>query len=91
MLDALIFLWALSCIRRIDLLTGACVVSSLQLAQSVLFPPAPRVGKLGNDLASEGKARRKEEPRGVFWRKRSLVLFCSFRKHLRHKPVKYLV
>ena len=23
---------------------------------------------------------------GVFWRKRSLVLFCSFRNHLRHKP-----
>ena len=35
--------------------TDACVVASLQLAQSVLFPPAPRVGKLGNDV------RRKEE------------------------------
>ena len=30
----------------IDLITGACVVASLQLAHSVLFPPAPRVGKL---------------------------------------------
>ena len=29
----------------IDLITGAFVVASLQLAQSVLFPPAPRVGK----------------------------------------------
>ena len=45
----------------IDLITGACVVASLQLAQSVLFPPAPRVGKLGNDLAPQGAARRKEE------------------------------
>ena len=42
--------------------TGACVVASLQLAQSVLFPPAPRVGKLGNDLAPQGAVvRRKEE------------------------------
>ena len=45
----------------IDLITGACVVASLQLAQSVLFPPAPRVGKLGNDLAPKGAVRRKEE------------------------------
>ena len=45
----------------IDLITGACVVASLQLAQSVRFPPAPRVGKLGNDLAPQGAARRKEE------------------------------
>ena len=45
----------------IDLITGACVIASLQLAQSVLFPPAPRVGKLGNDLAPQGAARRKEE------------------------------
>ena len=29
----------------IVLITGAFVVASLQLAQSVLFPPAPRVGK----------------------------------------------
>ena len=41
--------------------TEACVVASLQLAQSVLFPPAPRVGKLGNDLAAQGAVRRKEE------------------------------
>ena len=41
--------------------TGACVVASLQLAQSVLFPPPPRVGKLGNDLAPQGAVRRKEE------------------------------
>ena len=41
--------------------TDACVVASLQLAQSVLFPPAPRVGKLGNDLAPQGAARRKED------------------------------
>jgi hypothetical protein len=47
----------------IDLITGAsCVVASLQLAQSVLFPPAPRVGKLGNDVAPQGAVRRKEEP-----------------------------
>ena len=45
----------------IDFLTGACVVASLQLAQSVLFPPAPRVGKLGNDLAPQRTVRRKEE------------------------------
>ena len=45
----------------IDFLTGVCVVASLQLAQSVLFPPAPRVGKLGNDLAPQGAVRRKEE------------------------------
>ena len=45
----------------IDFLNGACVVASLQLAQSVLFPPAPRVGKLGNDLAPQGAARQKEE------------------------------
>ena len=45
----------------IDLITGACVVASLQLAQSVLFPPAPRVGKLGKDLALQGAVRRKEE------------------------------
>ena len=38
----------------IDLITGACVVASLQLAQSVIFPPAPRFGKLGNDLAPQG-------------------------------------
>ena len=38
--------------------TDACVVASLQLAQSVLFPPAPLVGKLGNDL---GAVRPKEE------------------------------
>jgi hypothetical protein len=44
-----------------DLITGACVVASLQLAQSVLFPPAPRIGKLGNDLAPQGAVRRKEE------------------------------
>jgi hypothetical protein len=37
----------------IDLLTGACVVASLQLAQSILLPPVPRVGKLGNDLAPQ--------------------------------------
>ena len=41
--------------------TDACVVASLQLAQSVLFPPPPRVGKLGNDLAPQGAVRRKEE------------------------------
>ena len=45
----------------IDLITGACVVASLQLAQGVLFPPAPRAGKLGNDLVPQGAARRKEE------------------------------
>ena len=45
----------------IDYLTGACVVASLQLAQSVLFPPAPRVGKLGIDLAHQEAVRRKEE------------------------------
>jgi hypothetical protein len=41
--------------------TDACVVASLQVAQSVLFPPAPRVGKLGNDLAPQGAVRRKKE------------------------------
>ena len=45
----------------IDLITSACVAASLQLPQSVLFPPAPRVGKLGNDLAPQGAVRRKEE------------------------------
>ena len=44
-----------------DLVTGACVVASLQLAQSVLFPPAPLAGKLGIDLAPQGAVRRKEE------------------------------
>jgi hypothetical protein len=56
--------------------TDAWVVASWQLAQSVLFPPPPRVGKLGNDLAPQGPVRRKC----------SLVLICSFRKQLRHKP-----
>jgi hypothetical protein len=41
--------------------TGACVVASLQLAQSVLFPPPPRACKSGNDLAPQGAVRRKEE------------------------------
>jgi hypothetical protein len=45
----------------IDLITGAGVVASLQLAQSVLFPPSPRVGKLGNVLAPQGGVRQKEE------------------------------
>ena len=45
-----------------DLVTGACVVASLQLAQSALLPPAPLAGKLGNDLAPQGAVRRKEEP-----------------------------
>ena len=45
----------------INLITGACVVASLQLAQSVLFPPAPRVGKLRNDRAPKGAVRRKLE------------------------------
>ena len=45
----------------IYLITGACVFARLQLAQSVLFPPAPRVCKLGNDLEPQGAARRKEE------------------------------
>ena len=44
-----------------DLVTGACVVASLQLAQSVLFPPPPLAGRLGNDLAPQGAVRRKEE------------------------------
>ena len=44
-----------------DLVTGACVVASLQLAQSVLFPPPALAGKLGNDLAPQGAVRRKEE------------------------------
>ena len=35
-----------------DFYTDACVVDSLQLAQSVLFPPPPVACKLGNDLAS---------------------------------------
>ena len=39
----------------IDFLTGTCVVANL----SVLFPPAPRVGKLGNDLVPQGAFRRK--------------------------------
>ena len=39
----------------IYLITG--VVASLQLAQSVLFPPAPRIGKIGNDLAPQGAVR----------------------------------
>ena len=39
--------------------TDACVVASLQLAQGVLFPP--RICKLGNDLATQGAVRRKEE------------------------------
>ena len=43
------------------LITGTCVVTSLQLAQSVLFPPAPRVSILRNDLAPQGAAWRKEE------------------------------
>ena len=37
--------------------TDAWVVASLQLAQSVPFPPPPRVGKLGNDLAPQGAVR----------------------------------
>ena len=41
--------------------TDACVVASLQMGQSVNFPPPPRVGKLGNDLAPQGVVRRKEE------------------------------
>ena len=45
----------------IDLITCAGVVASLQLVQSVLFPPAPHVGKLGNDLVPQGAVRRKEE------------------------------
>ena len=36
-------------------------MSLLVSLQSVPFPPAPRVGKLGNDLAPQGAARRKEE------------------------------
>ena len=44
-----------------DLVTGACVVASLQLAQSVLFPPPPLAGKLGIDHAPQGAVRRKEE------------------------------
>ena len=63
--------------------TDACVVASLQLAHSVLFPPPPRVSKLGNDLAPGGGSAKGG---GVFWRKRSLVLFCSFSKQMRHKP-----
>ena len=43
----------------IDFLTGACVVASLQLAQSALFPPARRIGKLGNDHVPQGVVRRK--------------------------------
>ena len=41
--------------------TDGYVVASLQLAQSVLFPPPPRIGKLGNDLAPQGAVQRKEE------------------------------
>ena len=41
--------------------TDACVVASLQLAWSVLFPPLPRVGRLGNDLAFQGAVPRKED------------------------------
>ena len=40
--------------------TDACVVSGLQLAQSVLFPPPLRDVKLGNDLAPQGAVRRNE-------------------------------
>ena len=48
-------------LRLSDLVTGACVVASLQLAQSVLFPPPPLAGKLGIDHAPQGAVRRKEE------------------------------
>ena len=42
-------------------LTGTRVFASLQLAQSVLFPPAPHVGKLGNNLAPQAANQRKEK------------------------------
>ena len=45
---------------QLTLYTDACV-ASLQLAQSVLFPPPPRACKLGNDLVPQGVVRRKEE------------------------------
>ena len=41
--------------------TDACVVASLQLARSGLFPPQARVAKLGNDLAPRGAVCKKEE------------------------------
>jgi hypothetical protein len=41
--------------------TDPCFVASFQLAQSVLFPQSPRVGKLRNDLAPKGAVRQKEE------------------------------
>ena len=59
--DALAHIGPYLASSAIDLITGACVVACLQLAQSVLFPPAPRVGKLGNDLAPQGAARPYEE------------------------------
>ena len=45
----------------IGFLHDACVVASLQLAQSVLFLPQARVAKLGNDLAPQGAVQRMEE------------------------------
>ena len=35
--------------------TDTCVVASLQMARSVLFPPQASVAKLGNDLMPKGR------------------------------------
>ena len=47
-------------IRR-NLLSTLTHVSLLVCNWRVLFPPLPRVSKLGNDLAPKGAVRRKEE------------------------------
>ena len=67
--------------------TDACVVAGLQLGQSILFPPPPRVGKLGNDLAQ-----------GWFGERRRCVLsqmfpgaIFQFQKTIPPQTRKYLV
>jgi len=57
--------------------------------QSGLFPPQTHISKLGNELALDGQVSAKKG--GVFRRKLSLVLFCSFRKQLRLWPKKKLL
>ena len=86
--DALAHIGPYLASSAIDLITGACVVACLQLAQSVLFPPAPRVGKLGNDLAPQGAARPYEEACSG-----ANVPWCNlpFQKPLAPQTRKYLV
>jgi len=53
-------------------------------AHSGLFPPQMHLGKSGN-LRSQGSSAKRG---GMFQHKRSLVLFCSFRKQFHHRPGK---